>query len=509
MSSAAGAVSERSIITTEIGTALRHTLVYGIGGILLKVISFIMLPVYTHFLTPRDYGVLEILDLSMTLVAMFLNMGMTAAFLRFYNNADSSDVKRTIASTMYFFALGTGLLILLGGWWVVPAASRMLLGPGIPPTLLYLSFSYFVLGYISTIPYTQIRAKEESVKLMTFDSGAALLHLVLNIYFIAVLKISVTGVLLSALLIGVLKAAILLYWVWGDLKFRIDWSRLRDILAFGAPLIFCNVTLFVLNFSDRFFLQRFQSLDVVGIYAVGYKFGYMLSFLFIQPFNMMWQGRMYLVQRRPDHERVFSQVFVLYSVLMIFAALSLGLFSSEIVRVMVDRRYAAGATIIGVTSLAYVFLGAAYYLQLGMYLASRTGLIGAVSSIAAVVNIVLNYLLIPRFGMYGAAWATVAGFLVIAAASYYCSQRVLPLRLGVGRVVKALVVAVGMYVLANEVKAASLVIAVLVKLALLVAFGVLIWLGGIFSADERHTVGALIGQARQLTSRWKIGWLRA
>jgi O-antigen/teichoic acid export membrane protein len=99
--------------------------------------------------------------------------------------------------------------------------------------------------------------------------------------------------------------------------------------------------MFTLNFSDRFFLQRLVSLDAVGIYSVGYRIGFMLNFLLIQQFNMMWQARMYVIDRSPDRQKIFGQVFVLYSLVLIFAALGLSLFSPEVIAIMVDPRYAS------------------------------------------------------------------------------------------------------------------------------------------------------------------------
>src|SRR5271156_1388145 len=86
MDAAVETATERGAVIKEIGTAVRHSVVYGIGGVLTKAVSFLLLPFYTHYLIPRDYGVLEILDLSMSLLAMFLNMGIMAAMLRYYGS---------------------------------------------------------------------------------------------------------------------------------------------------------------------------------------------------------------------------------------------------------------------------------------------------------------------------------------------------------------------------------------------------------------------------------------
>jgi O-antigen/teichoic acid export membrane protein len=493
-------VGEKSAVG-EIRTALRHTFVYGIGGMLEKGLAFALLPFYTHFLSPKDSGIVEILSLLMSLLGMFLNFGITAAFLRHYEAAKSQEEKRVVASTVFLFVLISGLIIMAVGLVFVRQASLLMLGPGVSPVCLLLSFSLFVLAYIAMVPYTYIRAKEASGTLVILDAAGTLIILILNIYFIAVLKMAVIGLLLSALISGALKFLVLMAWMLPAMRLKVEWHRMRGILAFGAPLIFSNLTLFTLNFSDRFFLQHFRGLDAVGIYGAGYKFGYMLNFLFIQPFNMMWQVRMYTIYRRLDHERIFSQVFVLYSCLLIAVALGLALFSTDIVHVMVDQRYASGAQVVSVVALSYVFLGMGYYLQLGMFLTSRTALLGKISALVAVLNLGLNWVLVPRFGMFGAAWATAAGFLSIAIASYYGSQRVCPLNLGVSRTVRGLAAAVAVFGLSTRLNPHTVLLGLLAKGLLLAIFPVLLWAARVFSDDDMLMLKSLRTATGQLGRR--------
>ena len=152
---------------------------------------------------------------------------------------------------------------------------------------------------------------------------------------------------------------------------------LGEMVRFGLPLVFSNLGLFTLNFSDRFFLQHFHSVATVGVYAVGYKFGYMISFLLVQPFYGMWQVRMYAVHDRPDHPRIFGEMFMLYCLLLIYAALGLSLVSEWVVALMVDPRFAGSGVVIPVVALAYVFSGIGYYVQVGMFVAKRTSLVGS------------------------------------------------------------------------------------------------------------------------------------
>lgn len=505
MAAAVKVVSEPDLVTGEIATALKHSFIYGFGGFLVKGVSVFLLPLYTHFLSPRDYGLFEVLELSTSLLGMFLNMGITAALLRYYGAAETETQKRKIVGSIFLFTLATAAVLFVVASLSVGRVTVMLLGPGVPATYLFLSLSAFLIAYIANVPYTCLRAKEASGTIVTLDTVTLIGIMALNIYFVAVVKLSVLGMLLSRLIVTTINGVVLLKWTRRELFGGIEWNLLKGIFKFGAPLVFFNLTMFTLNFSDRFFLQRLQSLDVVGIYAVGYKFGFMLNFLLIQPFNMMWQARMYIVHRQPDHQKVFSRIFTLYSAVLIFAGLGMAVLGPELMKLMVDSRYAEGGAVIPLVSLAYVFLGAAYYLQLGMFLTSQTGLIGIVSTVAAILNLGANYILIKYFGMIGAAWATAIGFLAIAIGSYYCSERVCPLSLPVSRVLRALAVAIGVYCLAQRLPARSMAFDLLLKGSLTAALPVLLWITRCFSGDELATLNSLrAGVVRFLKPKWLL-----
>ena len=487
---------------TEIKTAVRHSFVYGLGNVLAKALGFCMIPFYTHYLTPRDYGVLEILDLSMSLLGMFLAMGMTAAMLRSYVGAKTEQERHRIVGTAFVFVLGTGLGTFLLMLTVVRQVSVMVVGPDTPPTYLLTAFSSFIVGYIANVPRTYLRAREASGAFVTVETVGLLVMLVLNVIFIVSLKMGAFGILLSSVLVGGAQLLVLSVWMLRGIRIHFDMSLLSKMLAFGFPLMFSNMAVFALNFSDRFFLQHLRGLEVVGVYAVGYKFAFMLNYLVVQPFMIMWQTRMYVIHQNSEHRSIFSQIFVLYSVLLIYAGLAMAVLSPELVRIMVGPQFGAGQNVIPIVTLAYVFYGIGYYLELGMLLKDRSSLVGAVGAGAAILNLGLNYVLVLHFGMMGAAWATLASFLGIAVASYWLSERVLPLSLGAGRVTSTVLFAISLYLVARFWTPASVGATVTLKLFLLAAFPWVLWKTNILSTAEKSTLISAGTTIRERLSSW-------
>jgi O-antigen/teichoic acid export membrane protein len=493
------------VIGGEIRTAARHSAIYGLGNVLAKALGFLMLPVYTRFLNTTDYGVLEILDLSMSLIGMFLNMGITASVLRSYAAAPTEREKNeTISTAFWFLALVAAVTVGLF-WCIVRPLSAMIFGPKVPFLYLMLSFLAFAFGFVATLPRTYLRALDASGIFVALDTAALFLMLCLNILFIAILKVGLIGILLSSLLVAALQAVILSWWMLRKVGFGYQGNCLRAMLAFGGPLVLSNMSLFTLNFSDRFFLQHLRSLDVVGIYAVGYKFGYMLNYLLVQPFFVMWQARMFAIYALADHKVIFERLFTLYALMLIYAGLALAMLSPEIVRVMVAPNFAACQTIIPIVALAYVFYGIGYYVQVGMYVTGKTWLIGAVGGACAVVNLALNYGLIRFYGMLGAAWATLISFLAIMLASYWIGNRVLPLSLRIGKVGLAFAVALGLYGLSWYPAPFGIVVIVGIKVLLLALFPIAVWKFGILSPDERQMIAETTNHAAAAAFR-TFGW---
>ena len=488
-------VREQETIQGEIKTAARHSIVYGLGGVVAKAIGFFMIPFYTHYLSPSDYGLLEILDLSMSLVGMLLHMGIAPSLLRSYALSKTLEDQRKVVSTGFLFGTASGLLTFFAAAPLIRPTSVLLFGPKIPSTYLLLAFGSFVLSYMTSMPRTYLRALEASGTLTAIETGSLAVTLGLNIYFIAFLRLGPVGILLSSAIVNSILAVGLSAWTLGRAGIRFSSGRLKDMVSFGLPLIWANVAMFALNFSDRFFLQHLRSLAEVGVYAIGYKFAFMINYLLIQPFFAMWQARMYRVYQQPGHEKIFSQIFVLYSFLLIYTSLFLSLLSPEIVRLMAGSRFASSQEIIPVVSLAYVFYGIGYYLQLAMFLKEKTGAIGMIGVSAAIVNLILNYVLIQRFGMMGAAWATVIGFAMIAVCSYWFSERVMPLRLGVGRVAIGLAAAVVLYAVGAKGIPNSIGLTLLEKAFCLLVFAVLLCKGRILNFSEIATLVAARNKA--------------
>ncbi len=421
-------------------STVKHGLVYFLGNVLSRLAGFIKLPVYTRLLTTRDYGILEILSLSADILGMLAGLGIRQAVLRLYYQYDDEAERGAVMSTATFLVLGIFGAITVTGTVLAPWISTLLLGPNEPTIFVRLAVLSFVIGALGDIPGVYLQAQQRSATLVSANTVRLLLGLGLNILFVVGLRLGVAGIFYSAILSAAIVGSVLAWGMFRATGLRFVGRHARDLLAFGAPLVASNLGSFVLHFSDRYFLRAYHSLAVVGVYALSYKFALLIAMFVDGPFNSIWSAKALEIHQRegagaPPILRAILQQYVL---VVITAALGAALFATDAIHLLLGPAFRDADRPIPVLAVAMVFFCFRHVSQTGAMIAKRPGDIALVTSSAAVLAVLLNVLLIPRWAAMGAAVATAAAFAMEFMVMRRRSERAYPLGLGVGIVLKPL-----------------------------------------------------------------------
>ena len=242
----------------ELKTLFKHTTIYGMGSVLGKMVGFFMIPFYTHYLTPADYGTLELLDLTLGLTALALTMWMNASIIRHYYDYDNDEDRKQVIGTVLILATVIGVVVgACGITWSRFLSQLVLKTPVFHVFITLISLSFFV-SCLNAVSCSYLRAKQRSMFVVSGDLINLIVSLSLNIYFVAFRKVGVIGILYSSLLSNTLVTSILTAYTLWHVKLSFSFDKLKAIAAFGAPLVVTSLAAFTVNFSDRFFLQTFQ-----------------------------------------------------------------------------------------------------------------------------------------------------------------------------------------------------------------------------------------------------------
>ena len=465
----------------------KHTLIYATGIVIGKAASFIMLPIYTRFLTPADYGVLELLQMTIDVVGMLAGLGLASSVFKFYAEEDGNDGKAEVIST------ATTALIILSvvsaslGALFAPQLTRLILGPGQPTLYFQLFFLIYFIQTITIIPYLFIRAEHRSVMFVMLSVVRLILSLSLNILFVVYFRYGVRGVLYSTLISWTLTGGYITLYTYRRVGRRFSLPRIETMTLFALPLVLWSLANFILTFSDRYFLKYFTDNATVGIYSLAYQFGFALAAFALVPFNSIWDPQRFEIARQADADQIFRRVFFYLNLVLLTCACVISVSVHDILRVMAGYSFRSAYKLVPVLMVPFILQAWSNYCNIGLYLKNKTKPLAWAALITVVVDLGLNYLLIPRWGPYGAAWATAGAYAVRLALVYPLSQRLFHINYGWSRVLAVTALLTAVYFLRDMLPQLHLITSLAVSAGFLAAAGLVIHFG-VLHQDERDLV---------------------
>jgi O-antigen/teichoic acid export membrane protein len=482
----------------------KHFAIYGLGNVANYLVGFFLLPLYTHYLTPSDYGTLELIELTVYIAGMFMGAGIVNAVLRFYFDTSDARQRNTFVSTAILSALMAALA--LGALLIAatPRLADLIFGNREFVFLLRLAISSLALSVVSEVPLVVMRARQQSVLYVTYSLVQLLVNVAFNIWFITHLHWGVRGIVCGGLLTRALGVTFLLAYTLPQTGIRLSWNAAKVMFAYGAPLVLGGLNLFVLNFSDRFFLKRLRSLAEVGLYALGYKFGMLIGPMVTDPFMSIWKPKMFEIADQPDARSLYARMLTYFLFLEFFVVTLISVMIKDVIVIMTDPSYHDAYKIVPVILLAYVFWGACSHVQVGILLAKRTKYIAYLTTAAALSNVIGNLVLVRSLGMWGAALTTVGSYALLLMLTVYYSRHFLTIPYEYMRIAKLALAALLLWGASLWVDTLGApLVTIPVKLLLALTFPLVLWPLRFYQAAELAKIKEFCGTAKHwLSTQW-------
>ena len=414
------------MLAQQIKRLVSQSLIYGLGGLISRFLSVLLLPLYTSYLHGRDYGRVETLTALSAVLVVVLRLGISSAFFRYY--FDSSDVayRVRVVRTSFWFTMGSATLGLAAGWIAAqPIADALSLGHD----QAWLVRAAFV-GLWAQMNYEQLtslfRVEERPVLFMLATVANLLITVAATVVLVVHFHERALGVVVGNW-IGTLSIyLVLLGYRRYQLGLQFDRRLFREMNRFGLPLVPSQLALWALAFSDRFFIAKFKGQTEVGHYSVGVRIA-SAALLLLAAFRLAWPAFAYSIEDEDEAKRTYG--FVLTYLLFVFSwlALTLGLLAPWLVRLLTGRpEFHEGSRVVPLTAFAVTALGGYIVVSIGIGRARKTQFNWVVTGVAAVIDITLNFALVPSFGMIGAAIAGVAAYSSMFVLMSVHAQRVYP-----------------------------------------------------------------------------------
>jgi O-antigen/teichoic acid export membrane protein len=355
-------------------------------------------------------------------------LGLDAGFFRIHYELTTEAERRRLAGTVSLFAAGVGAALLAVVALFAPFLTRALFGPTpVPMHWVVLVAADVAVGTLAFVPLSLLRIQDRPGAFSAFSAARHTVNIVLKVMLVRS-GWGVAGILWSDLAATVVFSLALLPILARQAALAFSPALLADALRFGLPKVPHGLLIQVQNLADRKILDLFVTRSEVGLYQMGYTFGQGVKFA-SSAFEPAWGPFVYAQLGAPEARttlaRVAGHVFAVFA----GATLAVAVLGDDLLTLFTPRNpaFRAAAPVIPVVALAYLLHGVFLLTSIGIGIEKKARYYPVGTAAAAATNVGANFLLIPRLGMIGAAWATVLSYGVMAALGFTLSRRLFPI----------------------------------------------------------------------------------
>jgi O-antigen/teichoic acid export membrane protein len=470
---------------------------YTAASILSKLIAVFLLPVYTAYLSPADYGAAEVMIAGLVAASIVVRLGVIEALLRFYYLADESPdaVVRTGFASLFWTTTALAAIAL-------PFAEQLSELFLEEPDAGLMRLAILGLWQLTLWEYalTLLRLDERARAYFTFTIAAVVVTIPVTVALVVATDLGASAILLGNFGTGVLFLVGRLWVERRRLGFAADGPLLRRMVRFGLPTMPAELTLYSLNFIDRLLLVRLsdsaeQGAAAVGLYAIAVKFANGMQVL-VRGFHLAWPPLAYSIQDDDEARRSYALIVSWFVALSAFAVVGLWLLAPWLVRLLADDAYFEAHEAVGPLAAGTALY--ALYLVLVVILGrtGRTELSFPATAVAMIVNVGLNVLLIPDHGIVGAGVALVVSYAVVVVLMHAITRRLFPVPYEWRRLALAIGLAAALIAIGELAVSQEGIGALAITLALCATYPAGLYALRFLSPEERERLPILLGRVR-------------
>jgi len=401
----------------------KGSLVYGLGGVINRVLNLLLLPVFTSYLNPEDYGIIALVAILTLFLTGLFSLGTGNSMGICFFESPVVDRNKIVWNTFYLVAVN-GLVLSGLSIYFAPAISSLLFGKADNQLIITLAIIAFLFQSMSSPFLSYLRLEKRAKLFVLVNTVTVLTGLILNIVFVVLLGRGVTGMfeasLISSFVLLVLTLATAATKL-GTLR-SLEKDVILKLVKIGFPSVFGLGAFYIIDWSDRILIERLLSVEAVGIYFVGYSFGMIINMI-VDAFGNAWPPYFIsFINKKEEASVLFGKIFKYYLMGLGLVTLCFFLFAKPVVMLITNIKYIEAYTVIGIIACSYMLKGSYLIMLPGLNFEKRLGIQSVIEWVSAGVNFGLNLLLIPLFQIEGAALATLISYISLNILCYIISN---------------------------------------------------------------------------------------
>lgn len=412
----------------------KETLVYGTSTVLARLLNFCLVPFYTYYLLPYQYGMVASVFAAIALLNVVFLFGMDQSYLRFASEARD---KRQVFRQCFYGVLLNGLFLGALLWIFQAPLARVFLGTEQAASLLRFAAVILFLDVLNMIPFTKLRLERRPWYFAGVRTVSIVINVLCNVLFIAVWKKGIESIFWANIFASLASLLLLSPVCWKELAgkdgFKFDRLLQKEMLGFAWPFVPAGLASLLVSVIDKPILVHLTGLKEVGVYQANFKIGVFMM-LVVSMFDQAWRPFFLAHAKDPDAKPLFARVFTFFTALGTWFLLGLALLMPVIIQSdlfgnfhLIAPDYWSGLSIITPVLIGYFFYGLYINFMIGPVLAKKTRVLMWITLLGAAVSVSVNLTAVPRVGIIGAGWAVAASYAAMAAALFCFTRKVYPI----------------------------------------------------------------------------------
>ncbi|MBI3272901.1 MAG: oligosaccharide flippase family protein [Planctomycetes bacterium] len=474
-------------MSDKLGRLAGQSFLYLAGNVASKLLALLLLPLFTRYLAPADYGVTGLLLTVSVVVGSLAEAGVPSAAALYYHDGSPALARPCLLGTAQAWQATVPLALCALLTWLAAPLSELLFRTPAHAALVVLTLGATYARSLAAVPLLALRMEGRARAYAALTTTHLALGLAASLFLVAVAGRGLRGYLEGQLLAAAAQAAAALLLGLRGAGLRVSGECLRLLVGKGWPYVLMPASFWVLAYSDRYFLERTWGIGEVGLYSLAGSVAAAVS-LGVDAFGAAWPPYLLARAREPGAARAFARVFTYYAAAALGAVLALSAVGRELFRVLTQPPFWGAAAVVPWLALAYALKGAYLVAIAGIYVERRPVRQAGIEAAGAATALGLNFLLISRFGRIGAGLASVGTHLVLVALAVVACRSLLALpyeRARVAGLVAAFALGLGLCLGVDAAPALPPLAGVAAKLGAVAAFVCALLPLGIAGPEER------------------------
>ena len=398
----------------------KNASIYSLSAILTRGINILLVPIYTRYLLPADFGIVELFMVLASIINITISLEITQALARYYQEGKNEFEKSLYTSTAFWFTVMMYSFYLIISFLFSEDFTTWLLGD-VNYKLIFILASLSI-ATNGIFYFTQNQLKWQIQPKDTFI--VSLINTIamagVSISLLVALKLKVESVFIGQIIGNLIGAFIAIFLAKGSYKLNFSVAKFKEMVAFSYPLVFSGIAAIIATYIDRIAIKDLLGLEELGIYGIAYRLASIAGLVIVGPqYSLM--PLVYKYYKDKDTPKKISEIFNIFIILVLFVVGGSIIFSREIIILFTTEAFYNSHSLSVILVMA-IFLSNMYIFAPGIWIAKKTKLVVLITVISAILNTILNYTLIPLTGVSGAAYATLisamAAFLLFTIFGY-------------------------------------------------------------------------------------------